>query len=294
MIKKSLIAALVLLLVYHFTQPHLPRGYYWIPGQQRANYLRAQKYVHDTPADANVIVGSSMANELNNEILGSEYVKLTFPAGGSFTGLEMIQGTDKHPKVLWIETNTLMRDADKGMLEDVLSPWRRTLRDTSSVFKEEGRPSNYQVGFFNVLVEKVCHGFTKITSGAKSPKEAEHSIDPSVFANIMKANREHLDRVPSETNLTTRVNHLGEIVDQLTREGTKCILFEMPMDASLENLAEPSRVRKSMETRFPADKYRWFQFTRDHDYQTSDGIHLVKSESEKVTEKMLRDTARFN
>ncbi len=289
MIKKTLITALVLLIVYHFALPHLSRDYYWIAGQQRANYLRAQKFVHDTPADANVIVGSSMANTLSDEMLAGKYEKLTFPAGGSFTGLEIIVGTHKRPKILWIESNTLLRDADKSMLDDVLSPWRRKLRDASPVFKEEGRPSNFQVGVLNDLVGKVCHGFAKITGAAKKPKTVEHLVDPSVFADIMKVNREHLDRSPSETALTAKVNHLGELVDQLTRGGTKCIFFEMPIDSTLEPLAEPMAVRKAMENRFPPDKYPWFTFDRDHAYQTTDGVHLVKSESDKVTGKMLRD-----
>ena len=287
MIKKSLITALVLLLVYHFALPYLPRNYYWIAGQQRANYLRAQRYVHDTPADANTIVGSSMANELSNEILGHDYVKLTFPAGGSFTGLEMIQGTGKHPRILWIETNTLLRDADKGMLDDVLSPWRRKLRETSPVFKEEGRPSNFEVGFLNAWIGRVCHGLTKITGGRRNEPASEHPVDPSVFADIMKANREHLGRMPSAQDLRERADRLGRMVDELTREGTICLFFEMPMDASLEDLAEPTEVRNAMAARFPAGKYHWFPFDRDHSYETSDGIHLVESESDKLTQKML-------
>ncbi|MEO5712187.1 MAG: hypothetical protein ABIT37_01755 [Luteolibacter sp.] len=289
MIKKSLITALVFLLVYHFALPHLSRDYYWIAGQQRANYLRAQKFVHDTPADANVIVGSSMANTLSDEMLAGKYEKLTFPAGGSFTGLEIIAGTGKHPKVLWIESNTLLRDADKSMLDDVLSPWRRKLRDTSPVFKEEGRPSNFEVGFFNELVGKICHGFSKITGAPKKPKTAEHVTDPSVFADIMKVNREHLDRAPSETVLTSKVNHLGELIDQLTRSGTTCILFEMPFDSTLKDLAEPMAVRTAMEKRFPSWKYHWFTLDHDHAYQTTDGVHLVKSESDKVTGAMLQE-----
>ncbi len=289
MIKKSLITALVLLLIYHFALPHVSRDYYWIPGQQRANYLRAQKFVHDTPPDANVVVGSSMANTLSDELLAGKYEKLTFPAGGSLTGLEIIAGTNKTPKVLWIETNTILRGADQSMLDDVLSPWRRKLRDTSPVFKEEGRPSNFQVGFLNDLVGKACRAYGKITGAPKKPKAVEHKIDPEVFADIMKVNREHLDRAPSDTALTEKVNRLGELIDHFTRAGTRCILFEMPIETSLMDLAEPMAVRKAMEKRFPPDKYHWFKFDYDHAWQTTDGVHLVKSETDRITEKMLLD-----
>ena len=50
MIKRTLITTLVLVLGYHFILPHLSRNYFWIPGQQRANYLRAQQFGHDACA----------------------------------------------------------------------------------------------------------------------------------------------------------------------------------------------------------------------------------------------------
>jgi hypothetical protein len=288
MVKRSLITALVLLLVYHFLLPHLSRDYYWIAGQQRANYLRAQRYVHDAPPDANVIVGSSMANELSTEILGAKFTKLTFPAGGSFTGLEMIRATDKHPKELWIEINTVLRDADQNMLEDVLSPWRRKLRSTSPIFKEEGRPSNYAIGLLNAWTGRVGHRISKLANRGRSPAPiAGGAVDPSVLANVMKVNREHLGQKPSAEVLAKRADHLASLIDEFTRRGTKCILFEMPIDPTLQDLAEPSAVRQAMVDRFPADKYRWFQIDHNHAYQTSDGIHLLKFEADSLTNQML-------
>ena len=284
MIKRTLITALVLVLGYHFILPHLSRNYFWIPGQQRANYLRAQQFVHDAPASANVVVGSSMSNELNQEILGPGFVKLTFPAGGSFTGLDIIHQTGKRPPVLFIETNTLMRDTDKGLADDATSPWRRKLRDASPVFKEEGRPSNYEVGFLNAWVGRICHGVTKVFNGGKKANpEAEQPMDASVMENVMKANREHLGRPPSETDLAARTQRLGDIVDALSKAGTQCVFFEMPIDPSLKDLAEPVAVREAMALRFPRERYAWLDFDRSRNYKTSDGIHLVKADADEVT-----------
>ena len=288
MIKRTLITAFFLVLGYHFILPHLSRNYYWIPGQQRANYLRAQQFVHDSPASANVVVGSSMANELNPEILGPGFVKLTFPAGGSFTGLDIIHQTGKRPPILFIESNTLMRDTDKGLADDATSPWRRKLRDASPVFKEEGRPSNYQVGFLNAWVGRICNGVTKVLHGGKKAKPAaEPPMDASVMENVMRANREHLNRPPSETDLAARTQRLGEIVDALTSAGTKCIFFEMPIDPTLMDLAEPAAVRRAMELRFPRDRYPWLPIDLSADYKTSDGIHLVEADANEVTRKIV-------
>lgn len=287
MIKKSLITALVLVLGYHFILPHLSRDYYWIPGQQRANYVRAQQFVHDAPADANVLVGSSMANELSQEILGPGFVKLTFPAGGSFTGLDIIHQTGKRPPVVFIETNTLLRDTDKGLADDATSPWRRKLRDASPVFKEEGRPSNFQVGFLNTWVGRVCNGVAKVLNGGKKPAPAaEAPMDPAVMENVMKANRDVLGRTPSPEDLAARTKRLGDIVDALAKSGTKCVFFEMPIHPTLVDLSEPAAVRKAMAARFPRDRYIWLDFNSGRAYQTSDGIHLVKSDADEVAREV--------
>jgi hypothetical protein len=288
MIKRSLIIALVLLLGYHFILPRLGRDYFWIPGQLRANYQRAQHYVHDSPGDLKVVVGSSMANELSQEILGPGYTKLTFPAGGSFTGMEIIKASGKRPPLILIESNTLLRDADEALLADVTSSWRRQLREASPVFKEEGRPSNYQVGFLNAWIKRVCNGVTKVMNGGKKPAPvAEKPMDPKVLADVMKVNRETLNRVPDREKLAAGIRRMGELVDHFTAAGCECVFFEMPIDTTLDELAEPTAVRDAMKARFPADKYRWLEFNRSRYYQTSDGIHLTRPEADDVTRKIV-------
>lgn len=287
MIKRSVITALVVLLGYHFILPHIPRGYFWIPGQQRANYARAQKFVHDAPADTKVLVGSSMANELSQEILGPEVVKLTFPAGGSFTGLDIIRNTGKRTSVLLIETNTLLRGSDEGLVGDATSPWRRQLRDVTPALKEEGRPSNYAVGFLNGWVKRVCNLGNKLTGKGKAPAAAvEAPADPAMLENVMRVNRETLNRKPDQAKLDEAIHRFGAQVDALAAAGTRCVFFEMPIDSSLQGLEEPAAVRKAIEQRFPRDRYTWIDLPH-RDYRTSDGIHLVREEADEVTRKIV-------
>ncbi len=295
MIKKSLITALVLVMGYHCVLPLLSKNYFWIPGQQRANYVRAQQFVHDAAADAKVVVGSSMANELSQEILGKDFVKLTFPAGGSFTGLDIIHQAEKRPAVLFIEINTLLRDTDKGLADDATSAWRRKIREASPIFKEEGRPSNYQVGFLNIWVGRVCNGVVKVLNGGnKSEVVADAPMDPSVLENVMKANREVLGRQPSEADLAARTKRLGEIVDKLTQAGTKCVFFEMPIHPSLVELSEPAAVRKTMLSRFPQEQYVWMTIAQSGADETSDGIHLVKAAADRVSQQLVEKVKSLN
>lgn len=286
MIKRSLITALVLLLGYHFILPHIPQGYFWIPGQQRANYASAQKFVHDVPADIKAVVGSSMANELSQEILGPGFVKLTFPAGGSFTGLDIIGNTGKRPSLLLIETNTVLRGADDSLVADATSGWRRQLRDATPALKEEGRPSNYAVGYLNIWVKRFCNLGNKLTGKSKAPAAVEVPADPAMLENVMRVNRETLNRKPDQVKVDDEVRRFGEHVDALAAAGTRCVFFEMPIDSSLQELEEPAAVRRAMANRFPRDRYTWIDIPR-RDYRTSDGIHLVREEADEVTRKLV-------
>lgn len=287
MIKRSILVCCAVIPAWHLIMPHLP-GYYTIPGQQRANYLHAQTFVHDAPPDARVIVGSSMADRLDELKLGHDHVKLAFPGGGPFTGLEIIRRTGRRPPVVWIESNVILRDAEVDLLENVLSPWRRGLRDRSPVFKEEGRPSNYGVGFAKAVIGKVCKLASSVSGGVpKSADASQHAMDTAVFDDIMKENRAHLDRQPAAADLAQRVERLGKYVDELTAAGSKCVWFEMPIDASLRNLAEPAAIRKALTERFPSGKYRWLDLSRATPYQTTDGIHLVPADADFVIGKML-------
>lgn len=143
-----------MLLTYHFLLPHLPRRFYKIGGQERANYLRAQQYVYDVPVRTNVILGSSMSLELNERILGSRYFKLTFPGNSILTSLEVVRQTRKRPGVVLIETNELSKGADWEFLHDLFSPWLSALRRSSPVFREEGRPANFLTGIAAACVAK--------------------------------------------------------------------------------------------------------------------------------------------
>jgi hypothetical protein len=281
MIPRSILVCAAVLLAWHFAMPRLTRAYYTIPGQQRANYMHAQKFVHDVSQDAEVIVGSSMADRLNEVTLGKKRVKMTFPGGGPFTGLEIIRQTGRRPPVLWIETNVLLRDAEEDLLADVLSPWRMKLRETSPVFKEEGRPSEYGIGFLKAVVDKL---------GKLAPASAvtqTDGLDGEVFAGIMKANREHLSRSHPEAEMKARAERLGGYVDELMRAGTKCVLFEMPIDSTLRDLAEPAALRKAVKERFPNGKYTWLELEPRREWKTSDGIHLVPEEADQVITRMV-------
>jgi hypothetical protein len=294
MIKKSLLTAALLLILYHLALPHLSHKFYQINGQQRENYLRAQRYIYDVPVGTNIILGSSMSLELNEEMLGPGYYKLTFPGGNTLTALEIIRRTGKHPPLVLIETNNIAPKADEQFLHDLFSPWLFHLRRYSPVFKEEGRPSNFVIGVVEACVRRAEQFRTRRD---RSPADASvgsqsAGVDPELFAKLLRGNRDVLLRPLSSSGLTAGVTRLGEYVDELTRNGTTCVFFEMPIDPSLMNLPQPAGVRQTVTTRFPKNKYRWLEFANDHDYNTVDGMHLTHAEADRVTQSLMEQIAR--
>jgi hypothetical protein len=284
MIPRALIVCILAVLGWHFAYPRMP-GFYAVPGQQRANYLHAQQFVHEAPADAKVICGSSMSDRLDGSKLGADHVKLTFPGGGPLTGLELIHGTGRTPPLVWVETNVILRATEEGLLDDALSPWRRKLREKSPIFKEEGRPSEFGVGFLKAVASKA-------SKALETPKAAA-ALDKDTFADVMKANREHLDRKPDPKDLATKIARLGTLIDTLQSKGSKVILFEIPFDRNLTELAEPTAVRKALHERFPTDRYRWLDLKQTESWQTTDGIHLPPAEADKVVARMLEFEEEF-
>lgn len=283
MIKRSLLVCGVALLAWHFAAPRLTKKFYTIPGQQRANYLHAQNYVQDAKAETHVIVGSSMSERMDERILGSSHVKLTFPGGGPLTGLEIVNRSGKRPPVVWIETNVLLRAPEQDLIKDALTPWRVELRKISPVFKEAYRPSEFGVGFLKAVVDKGSKALARKPATADAPAAG---LDDAVFEGMMKANREALSKVPSPELLKERVDALAKHVEELSKSGTKCVFFEMPIEPSLQNLAEPAAVRNALKQRFPESDYAWMSLDRGTPWQTTDGIHLTPPEAEQVIQRI--------
>ena len=290
MIIRSLIVCLAAVIAWHLIQPRMPGNHHRIPGQQRANFHRAQDYVLNAPGNAEVVAGSSMSDRLDAVELGPHRVKLTFPGGGPLTALEIIRRTGRTPAVLWFETNLIVRDADESLVRDATDPWRVKLREHSTAFTEHGRPSAYGVGITRTAFGRACRVVPAL-GGATKPDPSGPSLDPAVFEGMMRANRQHLSKPPDRADLDRRVKLIGEAVDSLQQAGCKVVFYEMPVEPTLKNLAEPAAIREAMRKRFPEDRYHWLDLGRDTPWQTTDGVHLTSPEAAQVVARM-RDLAK--
>ena len=285
MIKKSLFTAFVLLVAYHFMLPHISHRFFEFLGQQRDNYAKAQRYVYDVPIGTKVIVGSSMSDMLDNEVLGPGYYKLTLAGSSALTCLEIVQRSNKRPTVVLIEINVLHRDRDKEFLDDLFSPPFYQLRQHFEMFREKGRPADFVGGLAEAGVRKVCKYTARVLYGSgPSISSAPEGATPALRTKLLQIEREARDFTPAHEMLKKRTDQLGDYVDALTRQGVTCILFEMPIDASLSNLTAPNLWRQALNERFPPAKYHWLNFDHSRNYETRDGVHLIPAEAHRVSQ----------
>jgi hypothetical protein len=297
MIKKSLLTALAILLAYHFTYPHLSKRFYRVNGQQRQNFDRAQAYVFGPGREKHVVIGSSMSWELNADVMGADWRKLSFPGCSVLTAFEIMRKSGKYPAVLLVETNQCFWDANGDILNDVFNPVMAPPRRHSPIFLEEARPSNFVAGIAEAFVRNGCKAGSALAATGDGPtaeaKAGTQGLSPEMFEKILKHDREQMDLALPQGPLDARVKRIGEHVDFLRSKGCICILFEMPIHPSLTDLKIPATVRSAMQARFPRERYDWLAFDKSGTYQTSDGIHLRYEDAERLTGALVQQVGEI-
>ena len=288
-IRKSLLTAVVILLGYHFLLPHLSHRFYQIIGQQRGNFLTEENYVSDPRQNTNVIVGSSMSQTLNEQILGPTYTKLAFPGNSVLTALQIINRSGKIPNLVLIETNACWKDADPELLHDAFDPWLVHLREISPIFREESRPGNFIGGIMEACVRRSCELASSLSQRVEQPASTAPKTDHGEqVVQLKDVNMAEWDITPPADLLNRRAAQVAELVDQLNRRGCHCVLFTMPMDNTIAKLSGPRSWRRKMHEQFPLQQYDWLSFDESHHYLTVDGVHLIHSEADQVTQTIVR------
>ena len=284
MIRPSLTTACAALLGWHFALTALPRRHHVIPTVERGNHQRAQQFVHARGPVDEVIAGSSMANQLDEIALGPQFSKLTFVGGGPLTAIEIVLRSDRVPPVLWLETNMICRPVDPVLVDDATAEWRTTLREDSGLFREDGRPSAFAIGLLRTAIGRASREIPWL-AGSPEPGGAR---DPVLQAGIMQGNRLLLSRPPDATLLRLHLDELSLGLEELTRRGTRVVLFEMPIDPTLASLPHPVMVRSALRDRFPPGRWRWMDPGPPTDWRTTDGMHLDAADATRFA-GLIRD-----
>ena len=108
----------------------------------QSNIVRAQRYVYQDDSDLKmVIVGSSLAANLNVNQIGEGVKSIALGGGSSKTGLEIIKRSKNKPAIVLVEINdTIVREIDADLLDSLYNPIFYWMRQYLPMMREEYRP----------------------------------------------------------------------------------------------------------------------------------------------------------
>lgn len=255
MIKKTLLCCLVLLCVHAALiawMPHLGKPTH----QFQDNVVKVQSFLYDR--SPYVIVGTSLSARILKDSI-PDVSSIAFGGSSVENGLRLVLTKPVLPRVLFVETNLILRESDSTFIEQAVHPlmfqWKRLLPS----FREQYQP----ICLFADAVFRLS------------------GINPQSGA--AKINRDFLNRsigmkIASDTLYHTayackRMERIDGLLNEIEKRGTRLVFFEMPVHDELKNLGSFDQVRTLIHSRYPDAQYSYIPCDTAS-YITTDGIHL--------------------
>ena len=279
MIKRIFILAAVFFVLYNLCLIAMPlRDRFVVQSQAQENIAKAQEFLLDTHTVPFVVVGSSLGARLTEERLGPKFCNLAFSGGSAFTGLELIERRPGATKIVFIETNMLMRGKDEGVLANAFRPVFSNLRNYLPGLRERWQPANFVAG---KVGEKIVAGALSPLTRMHSQTQKNNSPDNQdvLFQRLLADEHGIYANAPDQIKLGAQIDKLKERVKGFEARGIRCVFVEMPIDASLIDLPLASTVRSALFEGFPPRSYRWVLPQAGRKYITTDGSHLTGEEA---------------
>ena len=263
-----------------------------VQSQWQENIVRAQEYPLTASRKPGVIVGSSLAAKLSGTALEGDFYNLSFAAEGPFTGLEIVRRHPSNPRVVLIETNLLLREADQNVVNSVFRPVISDLRPLFPAMRERYQPANLMIGAVGArMVTQVVQMRRKLWPVMRSKQDGKEGVKP-LFEQSLAMKITQYNTVPRTEVLKRRTSQMEVCVRDLESRGTRCVFVEMPVDFALLELPRSARVRDELVEAFPPSKYMWIGPEAGRRYVTTDGVHLARLDTLEFAEKIRAELER--
>lgn len=275
MIKKTLIYALVLFLLYNLLL------YFWNPsfistqGFWQDNQIKAQDYIYasDSRMPENIIVGSSMSAMIVTDSLDNFY-NLAFLGESHLNGLDLIKEKEWYPKRVFIETNFTSDALNEGLFYEILhNPVTYSLRKYLPALRD-GKQPVVLVGsqLENYILKR---NFTEEERLDRYSFVFQRFVEPSPGVGVFAG----FDTPSSQTSLEC----LDAFVKDLEDHGVEIYFFEMPYYHTLYHSPRVESMRDLFQQIYPSGKYNYLPRPAYGEYETIDGLHLGREEALRYT-----------
>ena len=234
------------------------------------------RYVREPTPDI-VLVGSSVTWRLKEEHFSLPRVRNLSLAGGSpVTGLEIVAGQARLPKVVLIETNILSREADRALTETFSGGARG---DTLL------RPVRTAVAAY----ETWNHAAPDAVQ-ARAEHDRLLSQPPDTFDNKVYLDRAREQMNDGDPTAPARANavRIRRLIDDLQRRGSRVFLMHVPFAPEIEDTRLVRTTREIVEEAFP-DRALWLRVEPPMgELRWADGVHLDERSALIVVRAMER------
>jgi hypothetical protein len=252
----------------------------------QSNIVKAQRYVYQDDSDLKmVIVGSSLAANLNVNQIGDGVKSIALGGGSSKTGLEIIKRSKNKPAIVLVEINdTIVREIDADLLDSLYNPIFYWMRQYLPMMREEYRPVSV---FINSLKSRSQQNLKRMTREELDSLEGRN-ITPEFTQKAIKNTVDINSKPLSEKDAKNMKQEADGIKNQIAEikknTGAKVVLFDIPLESQVNATLRIKQVRELAKKLFPPDRFEWLPFPKEREWRTNDAIHLIRSDSKDFSE----------
>jgi hypothetical protein len=256
----------------------------------QGNIVKAQRYVYQDDSDLKmVMVGSSLAANLNEKYIGEGVKSVALGGRSSQTGLEIVKRSNSKPRVVLVEINdTIIRKIDSELLDSLYHPIFYWMRQYLPMLREEYRPVSV---FINSLKSRSQRNKELMSREALdslegrnvTPELTQKAIQDTVDIQSKPLSEKDAKNMKEEADLIK--NQIAEIKKNT---GAKVVLFDIPRESRVNATLRIKQVGELAKKLFPSDRFEWLPFPKDREWRTNDGTHLIRSDARDFAE-FLRD-----
>jgi len=256
------------------------------------NIVRVQRYVYQDDSDLKmVMVGSSLAANLNIKHIGEGVKSVALGGRSSQTGLEIVKRSKSKPRIVLVEINdTIIRQIDSELLDSLYHPIFYGMRQYLPMLREEYRPVSV---FINYLKTRSKQNKKLMSREALDSLEGRN-VTPELSQKAIQATVDIQSKPLSEKDAKNMKQEADLIKNQIAEikknSGAKVVLFDIPLESRVNATLRKKQVRELAKKLFPPDRFEWLPPPKEREWRTYDSIHLIGSDARDFSEFLRYNT----
>lgn len=236
-----------------------------------------------------VMVGSSLAANLQVKDIGEGVKSIALGGGASQTGLEIVKRSKSKPPIVLVEINdTIVRKIDAEVVDSLYHPIFYWLRQYLPMMREEYRPISIFVDSLKSQSKQNTKLMTRealdsLEGRNLTPELSQRAIETTVDIQSQPLSEKDAKSMKLEADLIKK-----QIVEIKKNSGAKVFLFDIPLESQVNGTIRMKQVRELAKQLFSPDRFEWLPPPPPQEWRTNDGIHLIRSDARDFAE-FLRD-----